>query len=147
MEVFFFYPKMFLYTSDHHCNWINCTFANVSLTYAPWLMQTKTLPSAVYSHSGIIYIAVYSTWIPQRRKKLSVVVITSYFLFYFIFLDIDWKGRPWEEVQKSPSLSTKKAVVAHQTWTQCSTHGTLIPEHWCTNATSLLQPLMSSFCQ
>lgn len=146
MEVFFFLPQD---VSIHIWSPLQLDKLHLPkcLSNIRPMANAKTLPSAVYSHSGIIYIAVYSTWIPQRRKKLSVVVITSYFLFYFIFLDIDWKGRPWEEVQKSPSLSTKKAVVAHQTWTQCSTHGTLIPEHWCTNATSLLQPLMSSFCQ
>lgn len=48
-----------------------------------------------------------------------------------IFLDVDWKGRPWMEFQKSSSMSTKDAAWLLRHWRQPSTRGTFIPEHHC----------------
>ena len=135
MEVFSL-SKTFLYTSDYLCSWMNCTFVNAPLMQVPW-SNAKNLPSALYSHFSLIYEAIYSTWVLQRRKNCwlwwSSLVIILLFSFFF-FLDVKWKGRPRMEVQKFLSSCTEKARVtkgssekageyamAHQTWTDEST--------------------------
>lgn len=80
-KFFFFYPKMFLYTSDHHCNWINCTFPNVSLTYAPWLMQRLCLQPSTVTPALFIQQFILHEF---HKEEKSCLWQSSPVIFYFI---------------------------------------------------------------